>query len=126
MQPEFSIGEINVICSDIEESLHFYRDILGLSPVEQEDDAWHLRCGAQSVLLLPAAAQRGDVAPYCSVPVVSVDLMVKDLAAACRHFKAHNVAFDRDWSPDARSFHIRDPDGIVWEVIASARQQGAR
>ena len=122
MQPKFSIGEINVICSDIGESLAFYRDILGFSVVEQEGDAWHLACAGRSVLLLPVAAQRSGPLPYCSVPVVSVDLMVEDLAAAHRHFKAHNVAFEHDWTPGARSFHIRDPDGIVWEVIGSAGQ----
>ena len=58
MQPKFSIGEINVICTDIEESLYFYRDILGFSVVEQEDETWHLACGKQSVLLLPVAGKQ--------------------------------------------------------------------
>ena len=121
MQPEFSIGEINVICSDIGQSLHFYRDILGFSVVEREGDAWHLASGARSVLLLPVAAQRRKPSPYCSVPTVSVDLMVDDLAAAHRHFKAHDVTFESAWVPDSRSFYIHDPDGLVWEVIASTR-----
>ena len=121
MQPKFSIGEINVICTDIDESLHFYRDILGFSVVEQEDEAWHLACGNQSVLLLPVAGKRGEPSPYCSGPVVSVDLMVDDLAAAHRHLRACNVTIERDWTPESRSFHIRDPDGIVWEVIEAGR-----
>ena len=32
-----------------------------------------------------------------------------------------SLHFERDWQPGKRSFIIRDPDGLVWEIIAHAR-----
>jgi catechol 2,3-dioxygenase-like lactoylglutathione lyase family enzyme len=120
MAPRFAIGEINVICTDIAASLRFYRDVLGFAVIGQEGDCYHLDSGGRHVLLLPVAAEAGEDAPYCSLPTVSVDLMVEDIEAAFRHLKASGVVFEREWTPGARSFLVRDPDGLVWEVIGSA------
>ena len=43
--------------------------------------------------------------------------MVEDIEAAFRHFEAHKVKFERGWLPDQKSFLVRDPDGLVLEVI---------
>jgi catechol 2,3-dioxygenase-like lactoylglutathione lyase family enzyme len=119
MTPAFSIGEINVICTSVEDSLKFYRDLLGFSVIGQEQDCYHLESNGRKLLLLPVAAQPTLPAPYCSVPVISVDLMVPDIEAAFRHLKDNGADFEREWAPGDRSFHIRDPDGLVWEVIAA-------
>ena len=120
MVPRFTIGEINVICTDIAASLRFYRDMLGFAVIGQEGDCYHLDSGGRHVLLLPVAGRSGDDEPYCSVPTISVDLMVDDIAAAFRHLKAGGVSFEREWTAGARSFLVRDPDGLVWEVIGRA------
>lgn len=120
MTPRFAIGEINVICTDIAASLRFYRDVLGFGVIGREGDCYHLDSGGRHVLLLPVAAEAGEDAPYCSLPTVSVDLMVDDIEAAFRHLQASGVRFEREWKPGARSFLIRDPDGLVWEVIGRA------
>ncbi len=120
MVPRFIIGEINVICTDIAASLRFYRDVLGFAVIGREGDCYHLDSGGRHVLLLPVAGQPGEGDPYCSVPCVSVDLMVDDIAVAFRHLKGSGVTFEREWKPGARSFLVRDPDGLVWEVIGRA------
>ncbi len=115
----FSPGEINIICTDIQRSLHFYVNVLHFEVVAVEDDCYHLRCGSYVFLLLPVARQPLEVSPYCSVPTFSADLLTPDLEAAYHYFLTHKIAFERPWKPGARSFIIRDPDGLVWEIIGS-------
>jgi len=116
----FSPGEINILCTDIRRSLHFYVDVLGFDVVEEEDGCYHLRCGGMLFLLLPIARQPLERQPYGAVPAFSADLLTPDLEAAYRHFASHQVVFERPWEPGARSFIIRDPDGLVWEIIQRA------
>lgn len=113
----FALGEINVICSDLARSLVFYRDVLGFDVVEQEGSAWHLRCGQQLVLLLPVAETPAPTAPYCQMATLSADLLVDDLEAAYHHLRHHHVQFELEWQADAASFILRNPDGLVWEVL---------
>ena len=113
----FTIGEINVICSDLERSLMFYRDVLGFRFVEREGEACRLACGERPVLLLPVAEAARETPAYCSEPAISLDLYVASIEAAHEHLSANKVTFAGDWRPPAKSFHIRDPDGLVWEVI---------
>lgn len=113
----FEVGEINIICSDGDRSLKFYRDVLGFEVVSQEDDAYHMRCGLAKFLLLPVAGAAPKAAPYCSVPAFSVDLMTADIESAVQHFNAAHVEFANKWKPGDSRVFIRDPDGLVFEVI---------
>lgn len=112
-----TVGEINIICTDLERSLTFYRDVLGFEAVAREDPGYHMRCGPVRVLLLAVAGAPGAVAPYCSRPEISIDLMVDNLQDAFLLLKARNVTFVSEFEPDADRFFIRDPDGLVFEVI---------
>ena len=40
---EFRAGEINIICTDVEKSLKFYRDVLGFTPEQDEEGFYHLK-----------------------------------------------------------------------------------
>lgn len=111
------IGEINVICTDLDRSLRFYRDVLGFEAVEEEGPAWHMTCGAVKFLLLAVAGESREPTPYCAYPEFSIDLMVDDLEATHRRFQEHGVEFVSEFEPDADRFMIRDPDGLVFEVI---------
>jgi len=113
----FSPGEINIICMDIQRSLHFYRNILGFEVIEQEGDAVHLRAETHQFLLLPVADETASSAHYCQQATFSVDLMVDDLKAAYDYLADAGVRFERNWQSNARSFIIRDPDELVWEII---------
>lgn len=112
-----TIGEMNIICSDIEKSLAFYRDLLGFDVVREEDGCWHLRCGDSRFLLLPFATPRQERPAYCSEPTFSIDLMVADLDAAKVHLESRGVEILSEPAPNDRRFFIRDPDGLVLEVI---------
>lgn len=111
------VGEINVICSNLEASLAFYRDVLGFTVTGEEDGAVHLDCGGQSFLLLPYAKTKRDLQPYVSVTEFSVDLLVDDLKSAYEHLKTKGVGFAQSYKEADSYFVIRDPDGLCIEVV---------
>ena len=117
-----SVGEINIICTDLDRSLQFYRDVLGFEVLAQEDPGYHPACGETRFLLLGVAESARMAQPYCATPEFSVDLMVDDLAITHQHLRKHNVTFVSEWKPNADRFFIRDPDGLVFEVIQKSRQ----
>ena len=111
------VGEINVICTDLERSLTFYHDVLGFEVTGEEGIAVHLRCGDQPFLLLPVAREPLPPTPYCSRPAYSFDFMVDRIDEAVAHLHAHSVAFESEWTPGDSHVFVRDPDGLVIEVI---------
>ena len=111
------IGEINIVCTDAAQSLRFYRDILGFDVTGEEKGCWHLTCGETRFVLLPFAGPREERPSYCLEPAFSIDLIVADLDAAKQHLDSNGVEILSDPSPDDSRLFIRDPDGLVIEVI---------
>jgi len=114
---QFKVGEINIICTDIERSMRFYRELLGFEVMSEEEGAWHMQCGGIPFLLLPLAKSTPDRKPYCAEPTVSFDLLVEDIQATFDYFKENKVEFEMDPEPDGSYFFIRDPDGLVIEIV---------
>jgi catechol 2,3-dioxygenase len=113
------VGEINIICTDLERSLRFYRDVLGFAVLNAEGPAWHLTCGETKFLLLGVAQRGHDRLPYCQMADFSIDLMVPNLDEARRHLSAAGVEFISETAPSPSRFFIRDPDGLALEIIQS-------
>ena len=114
---KFYDGETNIICSNLENSLGFYRDILGFELIEKDSEALRLKCGNSYYLLLPLAKQKKERSPYCSIAEFSIDLKVDDLKQAIQYLKENQVEFENDPAADDLFIVIRDPDGMVIEVI---------
>lgn len=114
---KFTTGEVNIICTNLEKSLAFYRDILGFTPMIDEDGFYHMQCGTLQFLLLPVAKQSVTLAEYTAIAQFSVDLIVDDLKAAYQYFREYHVTFAMDWHEGATMFVIRDPDGLPWEIV---------
>jgi catechol 2,3-dioxygenase-like lactoylglutathione lyase family enzyme len=113
------VGEINIICTDAGKSLRFYRDILGFDVLGEERGCWHLACGDTKFLLMPFAGGPGTRREYCAEPAFSVDLLVPDLRATRELFESEGVDFVEGFQADEERFFIRDPDGLVLEIIQS-------
>ncbi len=111
------IGEINVVCSSLEASLRFYRDVLGFEQLSEEKGCWHMACGGTRFLLLPFAEPKEERLAYGSVPTISVDLIVDDLDAARAYLAAKGVDMIDEPPGDDGCFFIRDPDGLVLEIV---------
>jgi len=115
--PDFRPGEINIVCTDLAASLRFYCDVLGFVEVEREDEAVRLRCEDRHYLLLPFASQPRSQQAYVAAPEFSFDLLVDDLESAAAYLEEQGVVFEKAYTLGARSVIIRDPDGLVIEVI---------
>jgi catechol 2,3-dioxygenase-like lactoylglutathione lyase family enzyme len=113
----YTVGEINILCTDASRSLVFYRDVLGFEVLSEEEGAYHLRCGRTGFLLLAVAKTARLLLPYCATPEFSIDLFVEDLKTTYDHLQSHQVTFVSEWKPNATGFFIRDPDGLVFEII---------
>lgn len=111
-----TIGEINIFCTNLQESLDFYCGVLGFVRGEDEQGAVHLWCGNQSILLLPFANQPASAEPYGQYATISFDLLVKDIEKTVAHLQQHNIEFEKPLGNDRHVF-IRDPDGLILEVI---------
>jgi catechol 2,3-dioxygenase-like lactoylglutathione lyase family enzyme len=114
---QFEVGEINVVCTDLERSLRFYCDVLGFTPLDPEGPARHMECGNVKFLLLAAAENSRHAAPYCAVPGFSIDLIVDDLESAELLCRNHGVEFVSEFPANQDRFMIRDPDGLVLEIL---------
>ena len=117
MTTSFSIGEINIICTNLERSVAFYKDVLGFKIGEQDESFCRMNCGQYIFLLLAIAESKQAPQPYGHAPEFSIDLMVDDVKEAVSHFKSHNVEFVKEYDANEKRVFIRDPDGLVFEVI---------
>ncbi|MCA9888922.1 MAG: VOC family protein [Anaerolineae bacterium] len=115
----FSFGEINIICTNLDRTLHFYRDVLGFTPTTDEEGFYHMKFGGNQFLLLPIASQPLPESPYGSMAGCSLDLQVGDLKAAYDYFVEQGVTIDTPWQPGKSMFVIRDPDGLPWEIVGA-------
>lgn len=118
MDIRFTPGEINVICTDLERSLSFYQDVLGFEVVEREGPAAvHMRCGDLPFLLLAVSGSPLPSVSYGDIPTISFDLIVQDITETVLHLQSCAVVFESLWRPGDSHVFIKDPDGLVIEVI---------
>ena len=116
--PKRAIGAINIICTDITRSLHFYRDLLGFTLVEQQDWFAHLKCGERDLTLLAVAKEANERQRYCQRPSVSFDLSVADLPGTLARLQSGGVMLTPGHDVTAKRAFIEDPDGLVIELLA--------
>ena len=118
-RPQFDFGELNIFVTDLERSADFYTRILGFERLDMDRGCLHLKGAGQPFLLLPFAKPASNPAAYGKVPCLSFDLYVSDAKAACAYFMANGVDMERPLDEGETSFFIKDPDGIVIEVVQS-------
>lgn len=122
-----SLDHLVLTVSDINQSVAFYRDVLGMEAEQfcpaDGSTRWALTFGVQKINLHPAD---GVFAPHAQVPKVgSADLCFLSetgLDAWAAHFAEQNIIVEE--GPIARtgatgpimSLYIRDPDGNLIEV----------
>ena len=114
--PGVSFGEINIICRDLETTLAFYRDGLGLRELEQDGEAVRLDLGPVTLLLLPVAAAGRDTRAYPDEATISFDVVVEDLEATVAQLEAAGGQ-RLDEIDDGSGWAVADPDGNAIEVL---------
>jgi glyoxylase I family protein len=132
------LHHVTVICRDVERSVDFYRNLLGMRLVEQgvsddDPDARHLvfgdadgKPGTLVTCLEYPELERGQVGIGSTHHfALSVD-SEEELSAWRDYLVAQGVActevMERAWT---RSVYLRDPDGHIVELATAARPGSA-
>ena len=115
--------------SDLQASLHFYRDVLGctLDKVQEKIGLWQVRAGQSLIDLIPLdqpLGKLGGVAPATegrNLDHFAIQIEPFDEPAIRVHLAAHNIAItDAGQRYGAEgtgpSIYIRDPDGNIVEL----------
>lgn len=122
MSVVFTPGETNIICTNLERSLRFYQDVLGFTVDEREGPvAIHMHCADRPFLLLAVANSPLTEIAYCETPAISFDLLVGDIEEAVHYLHDHGVQFESPWRMKDSHVFIKDPDGLVIEIIQQER-----
>ncbi|MCC6533731.1 MAG: VOC family protein [Burkholderiales bacterium] len=132
--PISAINHYNVMVSDLERSVEFYAEVLGLDPGDRPPFSTHgawLYLGEQPILHLStsrkATSQKSDAFDH-------IAFTASDVAAFRAKLAQRGVKFDEFAVPD-RELHqlfFRDPDGVEIELqfagedARAARAAGAK
>ena len=136
------IGHTGIVVSDMEHTLRFYRDLLGLevwSDVTDNSelvqaitgvegaDLWMIKLKAPdggSVELLKYRSHPQDVPPprrSCDVGINHIAIQVDDIDAVHRKLESEGITFHAppivSASRGAKLTYCRDPEGVIVELI---------
>jgi catechol 2,3-dioxygenase-like lactoylglutathione lyase family enzyme len=109
---------LTVACTDLAKSVAFYENVLGATPLPNDQGTcrWY-RLGGIDITLLANAEQR-STASFPTHAMAMLWLEVDDLEAATKAFTDRDVEIVDEG--DGQFITIADPDGIVIEVWETA------
>jgi len=114
------VGTVILLVSDIERSIQFYRDILGL-PIKTKSSDWVEFFNRETTLALhPIKKGRGGSAhkEIKTGMATLVGFMVSDLDATANTLKENHVEFFKDPKNESFGKHaiVKDPDGHLISI----------
>jgi lactoylglutathione lyase len=128
----FVTGLVNLYTSDIESSLHFYRDLFGFAetfrtPVEGTPEHVELSLNGFTVGLgsVEAARRVHGVEPAPGSPAMVLVLWTDDIDTSFAALAAEGVPVvqaPHNTGNNNRNALLRDPDGNLVEIVAKLRQ----
>ncbi len=119
------VAHVSFAVRDLERSLRFYRDVLGLEPAPRPDlgipGAW-LQAGDAQVHLIevPADFDGGSPPPRLNPAAGHAAFGVDDYDAALATLERHGLEV-LAFGAAAGQMWVKDPDGHVIELIAARR-----
>lgn len=118
------LGALTLFVDDVEASASFYRDVLELEQVHQDDVSTVFRLGSALINLLAVSAAGRLVEPVAAAPAggaaqMMLSLWVDDIDSTCADLTRRGVTLlngpvERPWGKRTAAF--ADPSGTVWEV----------
>lgn len=121
--------ETALYVDDMDRAVAFYRDVLGLRPLNGDDRLTALDAGGATVLLLFRRGATlagvefagGRIPPHDGAGPVHVGFAIPadELEAWEARLAAHGVAIESrvSWSRGGTSLYFRDPDGHSLELV---------
>jgi catechol 2,3-dioxygenase-like lactoylglutathione lyase family enzyme len=119
---EKQIFAINLIAGDLERSKTFYREVFGLSPLDEEEGFALFRFKDTFIALRHDPAHQappGGFAGLARKGVGQFAIVVEDVDAVGAELEEHGVTLisgpeDRDWG--MRTITFADPAGYTWSI----------
>jgi catechol 2,3-dioxygenase-like lactoylglutathione lyase family enzyme len=118
--------DLGMLVSDIQASLHFYRDLLGLKFIE-ELPVWfgtmyRLRFGSSDFKLIAPTQQppKGILGLEAQLGFRYITFVIKNLSQVCAELKRQGVEFaipEKEARPGVRIAMVKDPDGNIVEFV---------
>ena len=118
------LGALTMFVEDVQHVRAFYRDVLGLRAVFEDDVSIVFDLGGTMLNVLAVTAAADVVAParpaaVGDMPRMLLSLWVEDVDAVCRSVQERGVVLlngpvDRSWGKRTAAFV--DPAGAVWEI----------
>ena len=118
------LGALTMFVEDVQHVRAFYRDVLGLRAVFEDDVSIVFDLGGTTLNVLAVTAAADVVAParpaaVGDMPRMLLSLWVEDVDAVCRDVQERGVVLlngpvDRSWGKRTAAF--ADPAGAVWEI----------
>jgi glyoxylase I family protein len=126
MKPAKDSLDLGILVSDINASLEFYRDILGLEYVG-ETPVWfgtiyRLRFGSSDFKLVKpnTIPPRGATGVESQLGFRYVTFVIHDLTGLCKELESKGIEFflpQKELRPGVNIAMVKDPDGNVVEFV---------
>ena len=130
MDPAKDSIDLGVLVSDIQASLHFYQELLGLKFI-QKIPLWFgtmycLRFGTSDFKLIDPSARppQGLIGLESQVGFRYVTFVIKNLSSLCKELRSKGIVFEvpeKELRPGVRIAMVRDPDGNVVEFVERSK-----
>ena len=130
MNPAKDSIDLGVLVSDIQASLHFYQELLGLKFIEKIPvwfgTMYRLRFGTSDFKLIDPSARppQGQIGLESLLGFRYVTFVIKNLSDVCKELRSKGVVFEvpeKELRPGVRIAMVRDPDGNVVEFVERSK-----
>jgi catechol 2,3-dioxygenase-like lactoylglutathione lyase family enzyme len=118
--------DLGILVSDIDASLKFYQDLLGLKFIEKNPvwfgTMYRLRFGTSDFKLIAPKTMppKGQVGLDAQIGFRYVTFVIKNLSQICATLKEKGITFEipeKETRPGTKIAMVRDPDGNIVEFV---------
>jgi len=129
MEPAKDSLDLGVLVSDINASLKFYQDILGLAFIEKIPiwlgTMYRLRFGSSDFKLIDPKNKppKGPLGLDAQIGFRYVTFVIGNISEVCEVLKKKGIEFEipeKELRPGVRIAMVRDPDGNIVEFVERA------
>lgn len=119
IHPQTSIGAVSITVSNLERSLAYYRQVIGLQVHSQQDGVAHLSAGEDDLLILAERKGAKSAAGYTGLYHFAILVPTRRaLALVLRHLIQNNIPLGASDHAVSEALYLNDPDGNGIEIYA--------
>ncbi len=112
-----SFGPVHLDIQNLERSVKFWCDLVGLRPIETKDESATLGVEGEPLIVLHRSAMRPVHPGYSGIFHIAINLPSEpELARVLARLRASDQRFGTTDHVIAKSIYVKDPDGIGLEI----------